>query len=53
LKKGSIVLDDTKTIYASGIVSGTVITADYNSISITVQIGEEEVELAVDPDNKV
>jgi hypothetical protein len=48
LKKGTIVLDDTKTIYASGIVSGTVITADYNSISITVQIGEKVIVVTVD-----
>jgi hypothetical protein len=38
LKKASVPLVDTKTIQASGIVEGTIITADFNSITVKVDI---------------
>jgi hypothetical protein len=53
LKKGATVLDLEQTIYAAGIRAGETITADYNSISITVEAQDQEYELQVDPDNKV
>jgi hypothetical protein len=42
LKLAGVVLDDTKTIYASGIQAGSVVTADYNAFTVTVMIGEDK-----------
>jgi hypothetical protein len=53
LKMGTVTLDDTKTIYASGIKAGTIVTADLNAIKIKVDIDGKVVEVNVDPDNKV
>jgi len=53
LKKGTQVLDDTKTIYASGIKAGETITADYTAIKVKVDIDGKIVEVSVDPDNTV
>jgi hypothetical protein len=53
LKKATQVLVDTQTIQASGIVEGTIITADFNSISVTVDIDGKMVIVNVDPDNLV
>jgi hypothetical protein len=53
LKKGDVVLDLEKTIYAAGIKAGETITADYNTISITVQALGKTITLSVDPDNLV
>jgi hypothetical protein len=53
LKKGETTLDLQKTIYAAGIRAGSTITADFNSIKVTVEVGSEEYELEVDPDEKV
>jgi predicted small secreted protein len=53
LKKGTQVLDDTKTIYASGIKAGETITADYTAIKVKVDIDGKIVEVSVDPDNLV
>jgi hypothetical protein len=53
LKIGTVVLDDNKSIYASGITVGSVITADYSSITIKVEIDGTQVDVNVDPDNMV
>lgn len=53
LKKGGVALDDTKSIFDSGIVAGTVITADYNVITVKVDIDDKIVTVSVDPDNLV
>jgi regulator of extracellular matrix RemA (YlzA/DUF370 family) len=53
LKKGAVVLDDAKSIFDSGIVAGTVVTADYNVITVKVDIDDKVVEVSVDPDNLV
>jgi hypothetical protein len=49
----NVVLVDTNTIYASGIRAGSVITADYSSIAVTVDIDGKMVVVNVDPDNTV
>lgn len=53
LKKGGVALDDNKSIFDSGIVAGTVITADYNVITVKVDIDDKVVDVSVDPDNLV
>jgi hypothetical protein len=53
VKANGEALDDTKTIYNSGIKSGAVLTADFNTISIKVKLGTKTLDIDVDPDNKV
>jgi predicted DNA binding protein len=53
LKKAGVVLDDNKSIFDSGIVANTVVTADYNTIAITVTVDGTDVAVSVDPDNTV
>jgi hypothetical protein len=53
LKKAGVVLDDNKSIFDSGIVANTVITADYNSITVQVTVDGTNVAVNVDPDNTV
>lgn len=53
LKKAGVVLDDNKSIFDSGIVANTVITADYNTITIQVTVDGTNVAVNVDPDNTV
>jgi aerobic-type carbon monoxide dehydrogenase small subunit (CoxS/CutS family) len=53
LKMNNVVLDNTKTIYASGIKAGSVLTADLNSIKIKVDVDGKIVEVNVDPNDKV
>jgi hypothetical protein len=43
LKKGNEVLDDNKSIFDSGIKAGTVLTVDYNTITVMVSIDGKEV----------
>jgi hypothetical protein len=50
---GSVTLDDTKSIFDSGIKANTVITADYNTINVKVEIDGKQVDISVDPDNTV
>lgn len=53
LVKGGVTLQDTAKISDSGIVAGTVIVADFNTIKISVTMGSQTIQLDVDPDNKV
>lgn len=53
MKKAGVVLDDNKSIFDSGIVANTVITADYNSITVQVTVDGTNVAVNVDPDNTV
>jgi hypothetical protein len=53
LTNGVKTLYDTTTIQAAGIVEGTIVTADFNSITVKVDIDGTEVQVSVDPDNLV
>lgn len=53
LKLASETLDDAKTIQASGIKEGTVVTADFKAITVTVNIDGKAVKVGVDPDDEV
>jgi predicted small secreted protein len=53
LVKGGVTLDDTKTIYESGITKDATVVANFNSISIQVKLGTKTFAVDVDPDNKV
>jgi hypothetical protein len=53
LKMNNVVLDDNKSIFDSGIKAGSIVTADYNSISVTVDIDGKMVQVNVDPDNTI
>jgi hypothetical protein len=50
---GNQVLDDEKTIYDSGLKQGSEITADYNVITVNVDIDDKIVQVSVDPDDTV